>query len=161
MQRLGERADPGAQRVHLVADRRHRDRALPAFGGQHVAVARRGPDHLTQPPGEPPPGVGDRGGHRGRVLTRGAGLLGAHPRLPLRGGSATQRIRPPANGIGALLGGAHRQPGFHLDAAGGLGRRGDLLPVDGLGRDLLGLFNVAQPGLEFAELGEGFGAPGL
>ena len=39
VQRLGERRDPGAQRVHLVADRRHGDRPLLAFGGQHVAVA--------------------------------------------------------------------------------------------------------------------------
>ena len=38
VQRLGERADPGAQRVHLVAYRGHRRRALVAFGGQHVAV---------------------------------------------------------------------------------------------------------------------------
>ena len=123
--------------------------------------ARRRPDHLTQPRGQPPPGVGNRGGHRGRVLARGAGLLGAQPRLPFRGGRAAQRIRPSANGIGALFGGPHRQPGLHFDAARGLGRRGDLLPFDGLGRDVLGLFNVAQPGLQFAELADGFRAPGL
>ena len=51
VQRLGERADAGAQRVHLVADRRHRRRPLLAFGGQHVAGARRCPHHLTQPSG--------------------------------------------------------------------------------------------------------------
>jgi hypothetical protein len=98
------------------------------------------------------------------VLTRGAGLLGTQPRFPLRSGRATQRICPSANGIGALLSGAHRQPGFHLDPAGRLGGRGDLLaglPWTGFGRDVLGLFDVAQPGFELTEFGQSFGAPGL
>ena len=92
----------------LVADRRHRDGPLLTLGGQHVAVLRRGPDHLTQPGGQLPAGVGDRGGHRCRVLPCGAGLLGAHPRLTFRGRGTTQRIRFSTNGIGAFFGGAHR-----------------------------------------------------
>jgi len=115
------------------------------------------PHHLTQPPGKPPPCVGDRGGPPRAACSRAArACWGAQPRLTFRGRRATQRIRPSANGIGTLFGGPHRQPGFHFDAARGLGRRGDLLPVDRLGRDVLGLFNVAQPGLEFNRARRGF-----
>ena len=84
-------------------------------------------DHPVSRGGNLAAGLGDRGGHRRGMLTRGARPLRAHPRLAFGGGRAAQRIRPSANGIRAFLGGAHRQPGLHLGGAGGLGGRGDPL----------------------------------
>jgi len=133
--------------------------AMVGFVGKHVAKhfhadrPCRGQGVATKPLDAPtaPQRFGQHLHAAGCAFSqRGAGLLGAQPRLPLRGGRATQRICPSANGIGALLSSAHRQPGFHLYPASCLGRRGDLLPIDGFGRDLLVLFNIAQPGLEFA-----------
>ena len=91
-------ADPGAQRVHLVADRGHGRRPLLAFGGQRVAVSRRRLDHLVQPRRQQPPGVGHRGGHRGRPQSRGVRLLRPAPAPRVRRrphGAANPPVRAP------------------------------------------------------------------
>ena len=64
---------------------------------------------------------GDRRRDRGGVLAGLPRALRAQPGLALGGRGAAQRIRPSANGIRALLGGAHREPGLHLGGAGRLG----------------------------------------
>ena len=128
-------------------------------------IPRRRLNHLTQPPRQHPPGVGHRRGYPGSAQSRGPRLFGAHPCLAFGGGRTAQRIRAPAHRVGALLGGAHRQPGFHLDAARGFGGSGDLLPGHGgagLRRiHLLRLLGVVQPSLEFGDLFEGRDAPGF
>ncbi len=122
-------------------------------------------NHLGQPLCQQPPGVGHRGGYPGSPQSCGPRLFGAHPCFAFGGGRTAQRIRAPAHRVGALLGGAHRQSGFHFDAAGGFGGCGDLLPGECGTRlrrtHLLGLLGVVQPAFEFGDLVEGGGATGF
>ena len=137
-------------------------RPLLAFGGQHVAVCAtlpRPPDPAARPaaarrrqPRRPPrPRAGARRGPAGRAPSPPVPRRqrdAANPPVRERHWRVLRRSAPPT-GLPPRRRGRPRPP--RRSAAGSTG----------LGRDVLGLFDVAQPGLEFTELAEGFRAPGL
>ncbi|CFE22825.1 Uncharacterised protein [Mycobacterium tuberculosis] len=89
-------------------------------------------------------------------------MLSPHPRLTFRRSRTAQRIGPPANRVGAFLGGAHRQPGFHFDTAGAIGSGTDRLAVDRLGHlHPLGLLGLTQLGLKLYDVVESLCAHGF
>ena len=142
--RLGQRAD-----------------ALVAFGGQCVATPGRDAHRGTQPLRQRAAGLGHRGRDRGGVFAGLPCALRPQPGLPFGRCGAAQRIRPPANGIRPLFGGAHGQPGLHLGGAGCLGRRDRFLALRGRGVEQRRLLGVVQSLLELGELLDGLHPPCL
>ena len=107
MQGVGQRRDLGVERGDLVAGRCHAAQALLTFPGQLIAPPRRGGDDTGQVAGDLAAGLGDGGGDLSGVLTGRPGLLRTHPGIAFGSGRPPQRISLSANGIRALLGGAH------------------------------------------------------
>ena len=134
---------------------------LVALGGQRVAAPRRHADRRTEPLRQAAAGLGHRGRDGRGVLTGLARPLGPTPGLAFGGGRAAQRIRPSPNGIRALLGGAHGQPGLDLGGPRGFGRRDGFLAFVGRGVEQRRLLGVGQALLELGQFLDGLPAARL
>ena len=131
------------------------------LGGDVVARPRRDRHCGAEPLRDETAGLRDSRRDRRRVHACFTCALSTQPGLALGSRGPTQRIRPAANGIRTLFGGAHRQASLHLGRPCSLGRRRRLLPIDRFGFERRLLLGVVQPLLEFGELLDGLIATGL
>ena len=132
-----------------------------ALGGQRVAAARCDAHRRTQALRKAAAGLGHRRRDRRGMLAGLPRALGPQPGFPFRGCRAAQRIRPPANGIRPLLGGADHQPCFHFGGSRGFSRRDRCLALRGRGVEQRCLLGVGQTLFELGEFVNGLPATGL